>query len=314
MMGPSSSATAQELLGYWQLEETDINMPAVDSSGNGLTGTYEGDVDPNVEGAPGFGSGAFFDGSTAQVLIEGGGDVFGQLTNDFTVMAWINVDQFGHKNRIFGGFPVGGGWGFGTVGDQLEVTTYGVKDYDQPVPLELDRWTHVAVALDADNAAHFYADGQFVGTQTHGAPGNPIANEYYIGASCCSTEFFAGELDEIGVFGGTLSADQIRNAMNLGVSNFEGAPPGEPGDFNLDGVADAADFAIMAENFNATFPREESYSKGDFDLNTRVDLNDFLGFRVLFNSQGAVAAVPEPTGVCLAMFCILGLIGFRRRR
>ena len=49
-------------------------------------------------------------------------------------------------------------------------------------------------------------------------------------------------------------------------------------------------------------------------MNTRVDLKDFLGFRKFFNSQGAVAIVPEPTGVCLAMFGILGVIGFHRRQ
>ena len=72
-----------------------------------------------------------------------------------------------------------------------------MKDYDQPVPLELDRWTHVAVALDADNAANFYVNGEFVGTQTHGAPANPTDNGFFIGASCCDTEFFEGRLDEV---------------------------------------------------------------------------------------------------------------------
>ena len=63
-----NSANAQELLGYWQLEETDVEVEAADSSGNDLLGIFEGGVDPNVEGAPGFGSGASFDGSSGQVL------------------------------------------------------------------------------------------------------------------------------------------------------------------------------------------------------------------------------------------------------
>ncbi len=83
---PTSIATAQELLGYWQLEETDFDSPAVDSSGMGLNGIFEGDVDPNVDGPDGFGSAAFFDGATSQVLIDGRADAFGALTKDFTVM------------------------------------------------------------------------------------------------------------------------------------------------------------------------------------------------------------------------------------
>ncbi len=313
--GLSSSATAAELLGYWQLEETDVNEAAIDSSGNGLDGTYEGAVDPNVPGAPGFGSGADFDGATGQILI-GPGDVtgFGNLTNDFTVMAWINPDGFTSKNRVFGS-PIPGGWGWGTAGTSLEITTYGVKDFDQAVPLEADVWTHAAVVLDSNNEAHFYANGEFLGTQTHPSPGTASALDFYIGFSCCAAEHFDGQLDEVGVFSGTLTEEQIQNAMNLGVGNFEGVLPGAPGDFNLDEVVDAADFAIMAENFNATFPREEAFFKGDFDSNTRVDLRDFIGFRELLNSQGAVAAVPEPTN--MAPFAMLGLaivLRARRRR
>ena len=137
--------------------------------------------------------GAYFDGESSQVQIDPiDPGPFGELTNDFTVMAWINPEQFDHKGRIFGSSPAGGGWGFGTVGDALELTTYGVKDYDQPVPLELNTWTHAAVALDADNSAHFYVNGEFVGTQTHSAPGNTTDAPFFIGASCCDTEFFEG--------------------------------------------------------------------------------------------------------------------------
>ena len=60
-------------------------------------------------------------------------------------------------------------------------------------------------------------------------------------------------------------------------------------------VVDVADFQIMADNFNGRYPFDESFSRGDFDLNTRVDMKDFLAFRELFNGQqGMAAAVPEP--------------------
>ena len=61
-----SPAMAAELMGYWKLDETSIDDDVIDSSGNGLTGTFEGDVEPNVEGAPGFGSAVQFDGVTGQ--------------------------------------------------------------------------------------------------------------------------------------------------------------------------------------------------------------------------------------------------------
>jgi hypothetical protein len=271
-VGSSSSARAAELLGYWQFEETDVDAEAVDSSGNGLNGTYEGDIDPNVDGAPGFGSGAYFDGFTSQVYIGPGDENgLGDLTSDFSVMAWIYPEQFDHKNRVFGSVPHGGaGWGWGTNGDRLELTTWGVKDYTQPVPLELEEWAHVAVVLDDNFEAHFYVNGEFIGTQTHPSEGIPTFNEFYIGFACCEPERFEGRLDEVAVFSGTLTEQQIINAMTLGVANFEGGGGGTPGDFNENGVLDAPDIDALTQQV-ADGTNDPAY---DLNADSLVDLSD----------------------------------------
>jgi hypothetical protein len=228
-IGSTAPATAQELLGYWMLEETDVDTDAVDSSGNGLNGIYDGGVDPDVEGAPGFGSGAYFDGIDGQIMLGYGDEIgLGDLTSDFTVMAWMRPEQFDTKGRVFGSNPHGGnGWGWGTNGDSLELTTFGVKDYTQPVPLELDEWVHAAIVVNDFFEADFYVNGEYVGTQTHPSEGIPTANEFAIGYACCDPEWFEGTLDEVGVFSGVLSEEQIQNAMNFGVSNFNGGGGGE---------------------------------------------------------------------------------------
>ncbi len=242
-----STASAAELLGYWPLEETDIGEDAVDASGNGWNGLYEGDVDPNVDGAPGFGSGAYFDGVTSQIYVGPGDENgFGDLTSDFTVMAWINPEQFDHKNRAFGSSPHGGaGWGWGTNGDQLELTTWGIKDYTQPVPLELEEWVHAAIVLDENFEASFYVNGEYIGTQTHPTEGLTTFNDFYIGFACCETEHFEGRLDEVAVFSGTLTEEQIINAMTSGVLSWDGG--GMRGDFDGNGVLDSADIDALTQ-------------------------------------------------------------------
>ena len=265
----SSATPAQELVGYWQLEETDFDAEAVDSSGNGLNGFYDGEVDPDVEGAPGFGSGAWFDGQSGKVVIGPGDETgFGDLTSDFTVMAWINPEQFDSKNRVFGSSPHGGaGWGWGTVRDELELTTWGVKDYDQPVPLELDEWAHAAVVLDDNFEAHFYVNGEFIGTQTHPSEGNPTINEFSIGFACCGDEYFQGRLDEVGVFSGSLTEEQIVNAMNLGVANYDGVV-GEvlrPGDADQDFDFDQLD--LVQVQVAAKYLTGEAATWGEGDWN-----------------------------------------------
>ena len=222
MNGLPSSANAQELLGYWQLEETDTGMEAADASGNDLLGIFQGGVDPNVEGAPGFGSGASFDGSSGQVLIDGGGFFFGELTSNFTAMAWVNPADAEAKGRIFGSpWAPGAGWAWGTNASQLELTTWGVIDYtESDSQLEVGQWNHAAVVMDEDFTTHFYVNGEFVGTETHSRGGGPTDNDFFIGFGCCDGEHFSGRLDEVGVFEGSLTPDQIRNAMIGGVANF----------------------------------------------------------------------------------------------
>jgi hypothetical protein len=282
MMGSLSRATAAELMGYWPLEETDVDQPAADLSGNGLDGVYEGDVDPNVEGAPGFGSGAYFDGFTGQILIGAGDETgFGDLTSDFTVMAWISPEQFDHKNRVFGSVPHGGaGWGWGTIGDQLEITTWGVKDYDQPVPLEPAEWTHAAIVLDDNFEAHFYVNGEFIGTQSHPSEGIPTTNDFYIGFACCAPEYFEGRLDEVAVFDGALTEEQIVNAMSLGVLNWDGGG-GVTGDFNANGALDAPDIDdLTGQAAGGTNP-----AAYDLNADALVDVGDVnVWVKDLFNS------------------------------
>ncbi len=145
-----SGAQAAILLGHWKLNETSSGT-AADSSGNGLNGTYLGGVNPNVAGAPGFGSGADFDGSTGEVALGAGfTNGLGNLTNNFSVMAWINLDQLASKNRIIGAHP-NAAWGFGTAGNDIQLTTFGVKDYTGATTLLTGVWTHVAAVMDTHN-------------------------------------------------------------------------------------------------------------------------------------------------------------------
>ena len=124
-------------------------------------------------------------------------------------------------------------------------------------------------------------------------------------------KWYSGLIDEVAVWNEALEDDFIAFLAEGG--SILG-PPGDPGDFNMDGVVDTADFQIMADNFNGQYPREESYSKGDFDLNTRVDLKDFLAFREVFEAQGgSVAAVPEPSTFLVVTIASILLLSWRGR-
>jgi glycosidase len=94
-----------------------------------------------------------------------------------------------------------------------------------------------------------------------------------------------------------------------------------PGDFNLDGVVDANDYAIWKANYGSG----TLYTQGDANLDGKVDAADYtiwrdhLGFHTLplGAGTGIAASVPEPPmlGLCgIGTACILILRGPGRRR
>ncbi len=129
------------------------------------------------------------------------------------------------------------------------------------------------------------------------------------------SHWVTGLIDEVAVWDEALSDAAIADLAAGGciVCLPEGVTQG---DFNADGLIDTTDFGIMAANFNASYAREESHSRGDYDLNTRVDIQDFMAFRDAYLAlpAGAVAAVPEPATFTLLAICAGCLLAWRRGR
>lgn len=92
---------------------------------------------------------------------------------------------------------------------------------------------------------------------------------------------------------------------------FIDVPPGVPGDYNNNGVVDAADYALW---------RNGGPLANEVDNPGTVDANDFTAWRARFsNTSGSgsglgAAAVPEPTVVMLvATGFVLSMLGVGRR-
>jgi hypothetical protein len=122
-------------------------------------------------------------------------------------------------------------------------------------------------------------------------------------------------------WGGTQSFRNFRLGHNLG----DPAPDSIEGDYNADGVVDAADYVVWRKYENtAGFPGQVI---GDGDNGTGtgtpdgiVDEDDYafwvsrFGATTPLGSGGGASAVPEPTSVFMILACILSMSLVRMRR
>jgi hypothetical protein len=102
---------------------------------------------------------------------------------------------------------------------------------------------------------------------------------------------------------GSVFFDEIRLGTEFATVVQPPLPPVLPGDFNADGVVDAADYTVWRDNLGAA---DESALNGAGDGINGVDANDYALWRSQFGTTatlalGAATAVPEPTGVVLAL-------------
>ena len=97
--------------------------------------------------------------------------------------------------------------------------------------------------------------------------------------------------------------------FRLAVVTVPWAPLGIPGDANLDEVVDAADAAVLANNW---LTNVNTWLKGDFNGDGVVDEIDATLLATNWQGAGASASVPEPSSLIL-MLGILGLAAFYRR-
>lgn len=235
--------------------------------------------------------------------------------NPRTIAAWIKAEPQTRATAVvaYGSLANGRKWHFRIENTRIRTEFQGGQNFGGDTNAADGEWHHIVSVFPdggtvGDDIIH-YVDGVLepkLGGNSReidtGIGEEQSAFPVHIGfAVGHAGRFFQGQIADVRIYDEALDGSAIEDIINGG--GF--LPPGAtPGDFNADGVVDILDFQIMAENFN-TRQREDSFSKGDFDLNLRVDLRDFLKFRQLLASQqglaSSTASVPEPNNLCYAM-------------
>lgn len=209
--------------GTWHLKEnpTGTAPQMKDSTSSAYNGTSGGSQVAGDSQAGKIANALNFDGSN-DVVDAGSAANINNLTNNFTVSAWVKPAALSGVQRVIGSSrtTTNNGWGFGPNGTDLRFTTYLVKDYDlASVGLATNTWQKIDAVMSSNNVT-FYVNGVNKGTVTHTTGGNAstddnllIGNSTFTGSSN-PAEQFNGLIDELKVSNTPRSAGWITTEYN----------------------------------------------------------------------------------------------------
>ena len=206
----SDSWMTDGLVGYWKFDEPSIAGTYADSSGNGNTGTADGNASTT---AGKFGNASVFDGSGDDIVASD--DLLG--TGAITICAWAKVDTMSN------------GIGYGITGNGVTLFDYhqsgGVRylvfssDFCNEECLTsdgndilLNTWQHVCAVRDENSRATLYIDGVISGEKDRYS-GDPYTYGFSTAIGAIRDDPispFDGQLDEVRIYNRALSADEVR--------------------------------------------------------------------------------------------------------
>lgn len=263
--GGDRSYLSDGLLGYWKLNESSGN--ASDSSGNSQTLT---DTNTVTFTTGKFANGGDFESGSSQYQYVADNSTL-SVTGDLTLAAWINPESVTAATQ----FDIATKWDSGSesyglvqYGDEIRMYIDSASNYEttDAVNLATSTWYHVAGVYDAETATvKIYVDGELQASTTTGTIPSSITDEgsrFHIGAedsAGTADSFYDGIIDEVRVYGDSLSKFEIENMYSWG--------PGPKAYYPLDentGTTTAYDLSGNAQNATLTSMTAASWVNGKF--------------------------------------------------
>ncbi|MCK5603309.1 hypothetical protein KAR91_15605, partial [Candidatus Pacearchaeota archaeon] len=318
------------LVGYWGLNNNSLfgenDSVAFDYSGNGNNGTADVLAVPTLNSK--YGGSVNFNGSLATSTINLGNpdslNDIDQQSNGTTYSAWIydsSSDTGEHIIVAKGNSPstTDGEWMFALQTNRLRFT----KSYDTTVLnvrlgtiLPFNTWTHVAVTWDSAaptaSGVKIFVNGIEDTTRASNTSGVGIrvsdaSNAMNIGGWL--SRRWIGDLDEVGIWNRSLSADEIQSLYIKGIANrsYSDSQTIESGDNIFTVNSDETNF-IAELTYNAA--SSEFYSpilEGDVQLDSFVEVvpTDFNVSGCRNISEPGVYTMNQTIGPDITDTCII---------
>lgn len=205
----ASEVLSDSPVAYWRLGEASGSTTAVDETGNGHDGTYQG---PTLEAA-----GVTNDGDTAASFdasddyVDMGSPAALNITGDLTLEAWIKTPSRSERQTVMT-------WANGNQTDfpyHLTILENGVLRLGRSgtsvdfTAIDDGSWHHIVITDDRTNdEATLYVDGA-LDTQKAYSP-SPGSGDDILALSRKSTDFFGDVMDEPAVYDKVVSATRVQ--------------------------------------------------------------------------------------------------------
>ena len=217
-------------VGIWLLDEG-TGKVAKDTSGTGNDGEIQGAQWVNGQ----FGKALEFDGASNRVKIPNNNSL--ELSDTFTVVAWVNLEQFITNAAVVAKGTGAGFWALQVVdiaggenGWKVRINDGGNNAQGQNFPNnETGVWYHLAMVVDGRKAdgLRLYTNGKLKKPVVNNSGVGEIISpeDLYIGWEERNNQFFKGIIDDVAIFNVVLSDDDIATIAENGISGAQAVSP-----------------------------------------------------------------------------------------
>ncbi len=196
-------------------ESNEVSTIHADLTEMQVEGSLHGGVELETIGVEG--GAALFNGIDGYISL-GNVPALNNLCSNFTVSAWVNLEEQGDVQRILSSGH-GDGWGVAVRGGNLRFTTYNIKDYEVSAGFSIRHWHHVVAVMNDDYSVALYLDGNLAGVIDGESAATPCTTGWYLGTNknmLYDGEYLNGRLDEVTVWDRSLNTSQVRYLYELG--------------------------------------------------------------------------------------------------
>ena len=206
--------TDANTVGLWHLDEISGSSAYIKDSAGVYNGTPTGTTytsNGKIGGARAFnGSSDYIQVGTSSSLL---------LNRDFTIDAWIKPTTASFTGSIIS--HGASDWYLRIVSGQINFLESQISSIvTGSTVLPANTWAHVAVTVNASGVINLYVNGALDGTATTTATFNDGSQIVTIGRetpSGSASEYFNGSIDEVRISNTTRTAEQIRQAYEVGL-------------------------------------------------------------------------------------------------